>query len=703
MPTSTRLFPSILRSAIFAVFGACLSCAPLSAAGVVINEVMYHPPDDRDDLQYIELHNAGAAPADLSGWSLSKGMKFAFPAGTKLAPGGFTVVCRDRAAFTQQYGKAVPVSGEFSGKLKHGSQKIELADAAGSVVDGLKFSDHAPWPLSADGGSSSLERISPAAPGDSPDNWAASKLPAIKAPAGSPGRANHNFATNLPPSVRDVTFTPPAPGKPTEVSATIADADGVASAVVLFQVIDRRADVTVQTLPMTRAGGDARSGNYRVTIPAQPDGRLVRFQIKATDAAGSIRLAPHAEEPRPAFSYFVTANTNSASVAFVHILSLTGERQRNVAPARYRSNDGPQTAEPTRGQAAFIYLPAGGGPVETYDFVGLQPRSGGWKVHLHKDQLLQEMGTLNIIYEGEPWWVLSEPLGYELFRRCGVPSSKTGHLRVWMDGRPKGFHLLVEQPNKNFLKRTGHDTSGDYYKLIWYGQGVVGQHEKKTNLRTGHGDLVGAVDALRKKSGEEQWAYIQANFDVDECINYMAVSLCIENWDGFFNNYFTWHAPASGGRWQMFPWDLDKTWGDYDGASPERPWHDMALTFGMKGDREPKDWDGPRQRHPWGSVPWWRPGGWFSSPLLANPQFRGKFLARLKVICETQFTQKEFFPVIDALEKQLQPEVRYRATGRGQDAQAAVAEFAGEMASFRRFVKERRKFLLQELAKAGVK
>ena len=104
-----------------------------------------------------------------------------------------------------------------------------------------------------------------------------------------------------------------------------------------------------------------------------------------------------------------------------------------------------------------------------------------------------------------------------------------------------------------------------------------------------------------------------------------------------------------------------------------------------------------------GSVPWWRPGGWFSSPLLASPRFRGKFLARLKVICETQFTQKEFFPVIDALEMQLQPEVRYRATVRGQDVQAAVAEFAGDMASFRRFVKERRKFLLQELAKADAK
>ena len=40
-------------------------------------------------------------------------MKFIFPAGMKLGLGGFTVVGRDRAAFTQQYG----------------GQKLELTNA----------------------------------------------------------------------------------------------------------------------------------------------------------------------------------------------------------------------------------------------------------------------------------------------------------------------------------------------------------------------------------------------------------------------------------------------------------------------------------------------------------------------------------------------------------------------------------------------
>jgi len=61
--------------------------------------------------------------------------------------------------------------------LQRGREKIELNDAAGNVVDVARYKDRAPWPVSADGYSASLERIAPSSGGDFADNWAASPLP----------------------------------------------------------------------------------------------------------------------------------------------------------------------------------------------------------------------------------------------------------------------------------------------------------------------------------------------------------------------------------------------------------------------------------------------------------------------------------------------------------------------------------------------
>src|SRR5205823_1035 len=73
-------------------------------AGVVINEILYHAPDDLDNLQFIELHNPGDNPVDLSGWKLTRAISFEFPAGTQIEPGGYLALCKDAALFRKYYG-----------------------------------------------------------------------------------------------------------------------------------------------------------------------------------------------------------------------------------------------------------------------------------------------------------------------------------------------------------------------------------------------------------------------------------------------------------------------------------------------------------------------------------------------------------------------------------------------------------------------
>src|SRR5688500_20181880 len=62
---------------------AAAAAAAAPSRAVVINEIFYNAPDDLDEYQWVELHNPGDVPVDISDWSLDEGKLFTFPAGAK--------------------------------------------------------------------------------------------------------------------------------------------------------------------------------------------------------------------------------------------------------------------------------------------------------------------------------------------------------------------------------------------------------------------------------------------------------------------------------------------------------------------------------------------------------------------------------------------------------------------------------------------
>jgi len=138
-------------------------------AQVVINEIFYHAPDDLTDLQWVELYNTSDQVVNLSGWRLTKAIKFDFGAGATIAPHGYLVVCKDRQRFQQFY--QVPVAGEFSRSFKHSGERLELRNSSGQLADSVEFGNRPPWPRGPDGWTGSLERICPTVPGNLPENW----------------------------------------------------------------------------------------------------------------------------------------------------------------------------------------------------------------------------------------------------------------------------------------------------------------------------------------------------------------------------------------------------------------------------------------------------------------------------------------------------------------------------------------------------
>jgi hypothetical protein len=175
---------------------------------IVITEIMYHPPDNgtNDNVadEFIELRNLTTAAVPLfdpafptNTWRLREAVKFDFPPNTYIAPNGELLVVsfdpvNDLAtldAFRAKYGvdTGTPIFGPYSGKLDNGGESIELYKPdspqsapdpdAGFVpyilVERIKYSDTAPWPIAADGSGASLQRVSPDEYGNDPINWIA--------------------------------------------------------------------------------------------------------------------------------------------------------------------------------------------------------------------------------------------------------------------------------------------------------------------------------------------------------------------------------------------------------------------------------------------------------------------------------------------------------------------------------------------------
>ena len=184
----------------------------------------------------------------------------------------------------------------------------------------------------------------------------------------------------------------------------------------------------------------------------------------------------------------------------------------------------------------------------------------------------------------------------------------------------------------------------------------AGALTRARSLVAGDGSFTDARFELEDRSvrmlfDEHSWAWNDNPFvGTRQLDGLKIVVMLLSNWDGFFNNHFVYHDVHGSGKWTMYPWDHDKTWGAHDGIRGYEVFFDMPLTFGMAGDLPP-GW--PKGQPPpafFGAGPiWWRPGGNFSKPLLANPDFRKLFVARTKELLEKVYTEDVMFPKIKAL------------------------------------------------------
>jgi len=167
---------------------------------------------------------------------------------------------------------------------------------------------------------------------------------------------------------------------------------------------------------------------------------------------------------------------------------------------------------------------------------------------------------------------LREKVTADIFREFGVPSAHTAFYEVYVDyGEGStyfGLYTMVEMVENTVIEEQFVSDEGNLYKPegtgATFAEGSFNEDsfDKETNQEEAdYSDILSLFDALHAESrltDPEAWrAGLEAVFDVDVFLRWLAVNTTIQNWDTYgvmSHNYYLYTDPESG-LITWIPWD----------------------------------------------------------------------------------------------------------------------------------------------------
>ena len=137
---------------------------------VLITKIFYNPLNEPDKHEFIGIFNPSSGPADLSGYTFTKGIEYTFPEGTMLDAGKSIMLLKDYTGQLSSNG----FSGFYRwtyGSLENSGEVIQLTDSTGIIIDKVVYSPYAPWPDMEGSTGRVLSLIDPSLDNHFGENW----------------------------------------------------------------------------------------------------------------------------------------------------------------------------------------------------------------------------------------------------------------------------------------------------------------------------------------------------------------------------------------------------------------------------------------------------------------------------------------------------------------------------------------------------
>ncbi|MFN0126694.1 MAG: CotH kinase family protein [Verrucomicrobiales bacterium] len=626
---------------------------PPGGDAVLINELMAadggiaFPDDDGDNSDWVELYNPGLAPIDLAGWFLTDDPErlnqWMFPSVVN-PPGGYLVVFasgKDRRIPSQRLHTnfRLASSGEFLALVR---------------PDGVTIS-------------SGFDPQFPAQTAGTSYGFIGAPPQARPLAPPTPGAANR---TPAGPRVEEVTRDPSPPwedDQPLLITARVAPSGAAVSSVTLRNRIMFQPVVSTQ-MHDDASGGDAIAGDgvYSALIPAGASmpGEMVRWAVTATDADGLATRMPPFPDPRSSPEYFGTVVADGSIDTRLPVL--------------HRFVETPSRAELRSGTRASVWYNG-----EFYDNIFIRQRGGtsaAWPKKSYKIDFndgfhfrfrdgvprVDEI-NLNTTYTDKSY--LRSVLAYEHQRDAGQPSPEAFLIHCRQNAQFFSVAILVEQPDRDFLRRWNLDPDGALYKgatapTHYEPSTPLSYWEKRTRREEGTQDLSALLAGLAQ-TGAALETFLFDQIDLPRQINYMATTATTQNIDGSDKNHFLYRDTQGSGEWFMLPWDLDLTFGP-DALNTD------TIVFN-------RDSPGAAPSHPYiGARPWVLAGGkynHFLEVIVANPRTRAMLNRRIRTLADEFLAPPYFHERIDALVTEIAPDVVLDKARWGADAHFGTRDY----------------------------
>ncbi len=404
---------------------------------------------------------------------------------------------------------------------------------------------------------------------------------------------------------------------------------------------------------------DIDTVTFEAQIPPVDSQTLVRFNAIVTLDDGSPLTLPYVTTLRPFESYFV----------------YDGEIQ-SLLPVLWPYNMGQtKLTEMSRNVSGAVILPVGEEHPLVFDGALIYPSRNGNKLKFLKGEEFRGDRTLNMLPESPsgsttagPSTPHREDFGFWFFWEFGIPSPRTDWFRVITDGY-QTQQLLIQQINERFLEMNDRNPDADLFKRNY----VNPLWEPHTNLENGTDSIDALAIALKPRDQDELYEALTTNLVIDEFLAYSVASVLSSNWDGFHNNNWMYLDPDTQ-KWEIIPWDLDKTWGYTDS---NHMFAEMPVNFPLNGQAAHAS----------------RSTGPVTGRLHNNNVLHQEYIDRLTHEFNNSFSEERMYSKIDEIEQFLLADLLLLEEQMGGERDDRRSQINESYETLRTFVRLRREYL----------